>query len=62
MIEFGNVREALADAIKTVEAKEIKIIDGDEEVDATVEDVQELLRERLYNIADILGMSDLYVK
>ncbi len=62
MIEFGNVREALEDAIKTAEAKEIKIIDDGKEVDATVEDVQELLRERLYNIADILGMSDLYVK
>ncbi|MCQ9315768.1 hypothetical protein NQ006_03040 [Pediococcus pentosaceus] len=27
----------------------------------TAGDVQELIRERLYNIADLLGMSDIYL-
>lgn len=57
MVEYDNVREALADALEMCEASEIKI-DGK---DATVTDVQESIKERLINIADLLGLSDIYL-
>ncbi|MDT2436827.1 hypothetical protein P7D98_14930 [Enterococcus avium] len=57
MVEYDNVREALADALEMCEASEIKI-DGK---DATVTDVQESIKERLINIADLLGVSELYL-
>lgn len=57
MVEYDNVREALIDAFETCEGSEIKV-DGK---NATVEDVQELIKERLVNIADLLGLSDIYL-
>ena len=57
MVEYENVREALNDALEMCEASGIQI-DGK---DATVADVQESIRERLINIADLLGLSDIYL-
>ncbi|KAF0552540.1 hypothetical protein [Pediococcus acidilactici] len=62
MEEFDNVKEALKDAIEIAESKGIKTKAGNDKYhSATAEDIQELMQERLYNIADLLGMSDLYL-
>ncbi|MGQ2357681.1 hypothetical protein [Pediococcus pentosaceus] len=62
MTEFENVRDALKEAIEIADAKGIKTKVGKNEYHpATAEEVQEMLSERLYNIADLLGMSDLYL-
>ncbi|MBY4581304.1 hypothetical protein ACYJ1T_06950 [Pediococcus pentosaceus] len=62
MTEFENVKDALKEAIEIADAKEIKTKVGKNEYHpATTEEVQEMLSERLYNIADLLGMSDLYL-
>lgn len=53
-----NVKEALLDAIEFAEAKAISV-DGQP---ATISDFQQLMQERLYSIADLLGMSELYLK
>lgn len=57
MVEFDNVREALEDAFEltevgliTVEGREIEI-----------KDLQELFAERLCNIADLLGLEQIYL-
>lgn len=52
-----NVKDALAAAIEIAEAKGIKV-DGKP---ATVHDIQNLTKEHLYFIADLLGLSDLYL-
>ena len=62
MEEFENVRDALKEAIEIADAKGIKTKVGKNEYHpATAEEVQEMLSEHLYNIADLLGMSDLYL-
>lgn len=62
MTEFENVKDALQEAIEIVDAKEIRTKTGTSESHlATAEEIQSLLQERLYNIADLLGMSDLYL-
>ncbi|WP_062805966.1 hypothetical protein [Enterococcus pernyi] len=53
-----NVKEALLDAIEFAGAKAISV-DGQP---ATISDFQQLMQERLYSIADLLGMSELYLK
>ncbi|MEC5338581.1 hypothetical protein NGC82_04570 [Enterococcus casseliflavus] len=53
-----NVKEALQDDIEFAEAKAISV-DGQP---ATIADFQQLMQERLYSIADLLGMSKLYLK
>lgn len=63
MTEFENVRDALKDAIEIADAKswgDIKV--GGTVRPVTIQDVQDLMQERLYNIADLLGMSDLYLE
>lgn len=61
-MEFDNVKAILRDAIEITEGKEMKTrIGNDEYRNATAGDVQELIKERLYNIADLLGMSELYL-
>ena len=63
MTEFENVRDALKEAIEIADVKGIKTKVGKNEYHpATAEEVQEMLSERLYNIADLLGMSDLYLE
>ena len=52
----------MKEAIEIADAKGIKTKVGKNEYHpATVEEVQEMLSEYLYNIADLLGMSDLYL-
>lgn len=58
MNENDNVKDAISELIKIAEATQIST-DGDS---TTVEDLQELFREGLYNIANLLGMSDVYLK
>ena len=53
-----NVKEALQDAIEFADAKAITV-DGQP---VTMEDFQQLMQERLFSIADLLGMSELYLK
>lgn len=53
-----NVKEALQDAIEFAEATAITV-DGQP---AKIEDFQQLMQERLFSIADLLGMSELYLK
>lgn len=63
MTEFENVRDALKDSIEIADAKpwgDIK--EGGTVRPVTIQDVQDLMQERLYNIADLLGMSDLYLE
>ncbi|WP_268914089.1 hypothetical protein [Lentilactobacillus sp. SPB1-3] len=63
MTDYDNVRNALKDAIEIAEAKEIKTKIGEDEFrNATKQDIQELIAEPLYSIADLLGMSDLYLE
>lgn len=62
MTEFENVKDALQEAIEIVDAKVIITKTGTGEYHpATAEEKQSLIQERLYNIADLLGMSDLYL-
>ncbi|AHA04362.1 hypothetical protein [Pediococcus pentosaceus] len=63
MTEFENVRDALKDAIEIADAKSWgDIKEGGTVRPVTIQDVQDLMQERLYNIADLLGMSDLYLE
>lgn len=62
MMEYENVKEALKDAIEIAESEEVITWDIDTNSRlATTEEVQEMIRERLYNIADLLGLSELYL-
>lgn len=62
MTEFENVRDALKDAIEIADAKSWgDIKEGGTVRPVTIQDVQDLMQERLYSIADLLGMSDLYL-
>ena len=62
MIEYDNIKDALKDAIFYTEHNDMKIISDGVKRDATIEDYQEAIRERLYNIADLLGMSEIYLE
>ncbi len=55
---FGDVREAVSALIQAGESSDIRV--GGHP--ATVADIQELVREEAYALADLLGMSDLYLK
>ncbi|EUJ38167.1 hypothetical protein [Brochothrix thermosphacta] len=57
MQEFENVKQALRAAFDLVDAKGITT-DG---AVATTEQVQELIKENLVNLADLLGMEELYL-
>lgn len=63
MIEHENVKDALKEAIEIAEAEPngtVKINEKSARL-VTFENHIELIRERLYNIADLLGMSELYL-
>lgn len=61
-MEFENVKAALKDTIDIASGTDLKVKTDDGELRvATVKDVQELMNERLYNIADLLGMEDIYL-
>lgn len=57
MQEFENVRSALKSLFEITDAVAIKV-DGKP---ATVKDIQEMVLERAVGIADLLGMSELYL-
>lgn len=62
-MEHDNVRDSLRNAIEISEATEIKTRVGINNYRlATVEDVQEMIREHLYNIAELLGMEEFQKK
>ena len=62
-MDFENVKEALDSLIEFVEAGECYVIDSDgKKVPASQEDILDLVREHAYNIADLLGLEDLYLK
>lgn len=63
MNEYDNVKEALKALIELTESERIcTYAKGNVQVLASQEDVLEMFRERAYNIADLLGMEDLYLK
>lgn len=62
MKEYDNVKDTLKELIELAEAKVIysNKADGTKEI-ATQRDVLELIQERVYMLADLLGMSELYL-
>lgn len=62
MIEYDNVKDALKDAIFYTENTDLKMISDGKIRDATTEDYQKAIRNRLYNIADLLGMSEIHLE
>lgn len=63
MIEHDNVKDALKEAIDIAETKPngIVTVNGKDSRPVNTNDHIELIRERLYNIADLLGMSEIYL-
>ena len=63
MIEHENVKDALKEAIEIAETEPngIVTVNGENARPTNTNDHIELIRERLYNIADLLGMSELYL-
>lgn len=64
MHEYDNVRDYLKDllAFNDTRNKDFRVKDENgTDREATVKDLQELNTEALYNLADLLGMSDLYL-
>ena len=57
MFNYENVREAIKDLIDVSEAEMVSV-DGRE---PTVEEMQELFREMIYSLADLLGFENLYL-
>lgn len=63
MNEYDNVKEALKALIELAESERIcTYAKGNVQVLASQEDVLEMFKARAYNIADSLGMEDLYLK
>ena len=60
MTEFDNVREALEHLIAMNESENNSIIEDGVIRTANMDDLKEMNKETLYNLADLLGMSDLY--
>ncbi|MCD1025795.1 hypothetical protein [Enterococcus sp. SMC-9] len=58
MTEHDNIIDVLKDLFELSDAKNITI-NGKI---ATVEDLQEFYKESLVNLADLLGVSELYLK
>lgn len=56
-MEFENVKDALKSAMEYAESSNLQV-DGKP---ATCEDFQELMKEHIYAIADLLGMSEVYL-
>lgn len=62
MTEFDNVREALAQLILINESVVHNITVDGVKHKANVDDLRDLNKQLLFNLADLLGMSDLYCK
>lgn len=62
-MDFENVKEALDSLIEFAESDEhyLTSLDG-KKVPVSQEYILERVREYAYNIADLLGMEDLYLK
>lgn len=58
-MEFENLREALAFMLDI--NSESSAVTNEDNRPASVDDMKELNMEALVNIADLLGMSDLYL-
>ena len=62
MTEFDNVREALAQLILINESEVHNITEAGVKRKANIEDLRVINKQVLFNLADLLGMSDLYCK
>lgn len=56
-MEFETVKDGLKDLIELCESK--KMTSGNEPI--SFEDLQSLYQERIYALADLLGMEDIYL-
>lgn len=61
MTEFDNVREALEQLILINESEVREITEDGVKREANINDLRDLNKQALCNLADLLGMSDLYV-
>lgn len=61
MTEFDNVREALEQLILINESEVHEITEDGVKRKANITDLRDLNKEVLCNLADLLGMSDLYL-
>ena len=62
MTEFDNVREALAQLILINESVMHNITEDGVKRKAKIDDLRDINKQVLFNLADLLGMSDLYCK
>ena len=62
MTEFDNVREALAQLILINKSKVHNITEDGVKRKANIDDLRDINKQVLFNLADLLGMSDLYCK
>ena len=62
MTEFDNVREALAQLILINESEVHNITEDGVKRKANIDDLRVINKQVLFNLADLLGMSDLYCK
>lgn len=58
MIELNSLKEKLTDLYELSEATNFKV-DGKP---ATIEDVQELYKEKIIDLIDSFGLEDIYLK
>ena len=62
MTEFDNVREALEQLILINESEVHNITEDGVKRKANIDDLRVINKQVLFNLADLLGMSDLYCK
>ena len=62
MTEFDNVREALAQLILINRSEVHNITEDGVKRKANIDDLRVINKQVLFNLADLLGMSDLYCK
>lgn len=62
MTEFENVREALEQLILINESEVRNITEDGVKRKANIDDLRVINKQVLFNLADLLGMSDLYCK
>ena len=62
MTEFDNVREALAQPILINRSEVHNITEDGVKRKANIDDLRVINKQVLFNLADLLGMSDLYCK
>ena len=62
MTEFDNVREALEQLILINESEVHNITEDGVKRKANIDDLRDINKQVLFNLADLLDMSDLYCK